>query len=75
MEGYSVIRIHLSALLGKLRMTQSELAKKSGIRSNTINMYYHEYIRRINVEDINRICKALNCRIDELIEYIPDEKK
>ena len=31
-----MIKIHLSAILGKYRMTQAELARKSGIRPATI---------------------------------------
>jgi putative transcriptional regulator len=68
-----MIKIHLSRILGDRRMLQSELSRKTKIRKNTINAYYHGYIERINVKDLNKICDALNCRLDELIEYIPDK--
>jgi putative transcriptional regulator len=69
-----MIKIHLSKLLGERKMTQSDLAKITGIRPNTINEWYHEIIVRINVEHIDRICEALNIHIDELIEYIPNKQ-
>ncbi len=69
-----MIKIHLSRILGEKRIPQSELSKRTGIRPNTINMYYHDYIQRINRTDIDKLCKALDCRIEDLIEYIPDKK-
>lgn len=69
-----MIRIYLSRLLGECRWTQKDLAKKTGIRANTINLYYHELIERINIDHLDKICKALNCNLSDLIDYIPDEK-
>lgn len=43
-----MVRIKLSTLLGERRMTQAELARKTGIRPATINEMYHEFIERIN---------------------------
>lgn len=66
-----MIRIYLSKLLGERRWTQKELADKTGIRPATINLYYHELIERISVDHLDKICEALDCRLDELIDYIP----
>lgn len=70
--GATVIKIHLSKLLGERRMTQKELAERAEIRPDTINAYYHEYIKRINKADLNKICNVLGCKIEELLEHIPD---
>lgn len=69
-----MIKIHLSKLLGERRMTQKELADKTGIRRATINEMYHELCERVNLDYLDRICKCLNITLDELIEYIPDKK-
>ena len=55
-------------------MTQKELAIKTGIRPNTINEWYHEFVERINIDHLNRICEVLDCTIPDLLEYIPDDK-
>lgn len=44
-----MIRINLSAILGKKRITQAELSRKTGIRPATINEMYHEITERINL--------------------------
>lgn len=70
-----MIRIYLSRLLGDRRWTQAELAAKTKIRPTTISEMYNEISERVNLEHLDKICKALDCRLDELIEYIPDEKR
>lgn len=70
-----MIKIHLSKILGEKRMTQVELARKTGIRPATINEWYHEFVERINVEHLDRICEVLKCDVSDIIEYIPNQIK
>ena len=69
-----MIKIYLSTLLGEYRMTQAELARKTGIRPTTISYIYNETIDRINLEHLSKICKVLDCQIEDLLQYIPDEE-
>lgn len=62
------VRIHLSEILGREKMTQSELSKKTGIRPNTINEMYWELIDRINLNHLELICDTLDCEIKDLFE-------
>lgn len=62
------IKIYLSELLGNKKMTQAELARKTGIRPNTINEIYWEMVDRINLEHIEKICSVLNCEVCDLIK-------
>lgn len=70
-----MIKIHLSKLLGERRMTQAELARRTGIRPSTISEWYNEMVERLNVEHIDRICEVLECELCDLIEYIPNSMK
>lgn len=72
--GVFMIKIKLSDLLGKHKMTQKALAEMADIRPATVSKMYYEEIKRIDVKHLNNICKAFNCEISELLEYIPDEK-
>lgn len=69
-----MIKIHLSKILGEKRMTQKELADRTGIRPATIHEIYHELIERINLEHLSAICKVLNVEVGDILEYIPDKK-
>ena len=66
------IKIHLAKIFGKQKMTELELCKKTGIRSNTINELYWELVDRVNLNHIELICKTLHCKVEELIEIDED---
>jgi len=70
-----MIKIHLSRILGERRITQSELAIKTGIRPPVINEMYHELVERVNLDYLSRICEVLGCRVEEILEYIPKKDK
>lgn len=70
-----MIKIHLSRLLGDKKMSQAELSRRTGIRPNSINAYYHEYVKYISKDDLDKICEVLGCSVAELIEFIPNKEK
>lgn len=70
-----MIRIMLSTRLGERRMTQSELARATGIRSQTINEMYHDFSDRVNLDDLDLICEALDCTLSDLLIYEPNEMR
>ena len=52
------------------RIKKLELCKIAGISTATLAKLGKN--ENVNTEIINRICKALNCRVDEVIEFIPE---
>ena len=68
-----MIRIMLSTRLGERRMTQSDLARVTGIRSQTINELYHDFAERVSLDDLDLICEALDCTLSDLLIYEPNE--
>ena len=68
-----MIRIVLSRKLGELRWTQTDLARKTGIRANTINEMYHELVDRVSLEHLDRICTALDCDVSEIMMWVPEQ--
>lgn len=63
------VRIHVSDMLGKRKMNQRELARRTGIRPNTINAMYHETIKRLEVEQLDKLCEALDCQPSDLLSH------
>lgn len=68
------VKIHISEWLGKKKMTQRELAERTGIRAATISALYHEKIKRIDVEHIAKLCEVFECQPGDLITYTKEEK-
>jgi putative transcriptional regulator len=69
----AMIRILLSTKLGELRMTQAELSRITGIRPNTIGELYHELAERVSLEQLDLICEALECELDDLMIRVPND--
>jgi putative transcriptional regulator len=70
-----MIRILLSTRLGEKKWTQKDLARKTGIRPNTINELYHELCERVKLEHLDIICEVLECELSDLIIRIPNKKE
>jgi putative transcriptional regulator len=71
----SMLKIKLSNLLGEHKMTQTALADATKIRPATISKIYYEEIKRIEVWQIEAICKEFKCKVEDLFEYVPDHEK
>ena len=54
-------------------MTNAELMEKGGFSANIITrLKRNNYVA---LDSIERICYALNCGVDDILEFIPDEKE
>ncbi|GFZ31221.1 hypothetical protein CSC2_17470 [Clostridium zeae] len=70
-----MVKIHLSKLLGERKWSQADLVRMTGIRPNTISEIYNELVDRINLERMDLFCEALECDIDDLLEYVPNRRR
>lgn len=58
--------------LVKRDMTKTQLREAVGMSMNTLaKISKNEYI---SLEVIDRICSTLNCKIEDVVEYIPDDE-
>ncbi|MBQ8263929.1 MAG: helix-turn-helix transcriptional regulator [Clostridia bacterium] len=66
------IKINISRILGEKKMTMRELSGLTGIRPTTISNLYYEVSKRIEIDQINALCKALECQVGDIFEYVED---
>lgn len=63
------IKFHISDWLGKKKMTQIELSKLTGIRPATVSALYHDNVKRIDVDHLNKLCEIFDCQPGDLLSY------
>ena len=67
-----MIKNKLSEMMGIRRMNMAEVARIADLNHVTVFRIYHDKTKTIELETINKLCYALNCRIQDIFEYIPD---
>ncbi len=64
-----MIRISLDRILDNLNISRYELSKRTGIQYQIIDNYYKNRVKRYDCYVLERICDALDCSIEDVIEY------
>jgi len=70
-----MINIRVSEIMGRQKLTKKALAEKTGIRANTISSLWHGTAKRIEFDQIDKLCSALNCKTGDIIEYVRNENE
>lgn len=63
----------LFKLLIDMKMTNAELAAKAGISANIITRLKKD--QYISLDSIEKICRVLNCGVDDILEFINTDKE
>ena len=54
----------------------NKLMELTGISRNTLNKLYKNInLETIRLENLMKVCDALNCNLSDLIEYTPEKKE
>lgn len=64
-----MIRLTVDKYIDSHGITRYELAKRTGIRFQIVDNYYKNKVTRYDSDLLDRMCKALDCDISELIEF------
>ena len=60
-------------LLIHKKISNTQLKEKAGFSANIITrLKRNEYV---STESIERICRVLKCGVDDILEFLPEEKK
>ena len=69
----SVAYKRLFHLLIDKNMTAAELQKEAGYSANISTRLRNDTY--ISLESVEKICRVLDCGIDDVVEFVPDESK
>ena len=67
-----MIIIKLDDLIWHNKTTAEEISKQTGLGSSTISKLRNSKNLNISLNTINKLCKYFNCKVSDLLEYMPD---
>ena len=73
MNEYGKINIKLEELIKKSGISKNKLSHKAEMQRTQINNYGKNKITRLDTDVLARICSVLDCKIEDLLEFVPNE--
>ncbi|RMH40005.1 MAG: helix-turn-helix domain-containing protein [Gammaproteobacteria bacterium] len=74
-----MIRYHLKELIAEKefqtgkRLSLKEIADATGIHLSTLSRIANQKAPNTTIGNLEKICNFLNCKIQDLVEFLPDE--
>ena len=59
-------------LLIDREMTPAQLQKEAGYSANISTRLRRDHY--VSLESMEKICRVLNCKVDDIIEFVPDKE-
>ena len=56
-------------------ISKYKIIKNCGVSATQLNNYCKNLITRVDLPVLARICDYLDCGIEDVLEYVPDEKE
>lgn len=69
-----MIKFKLNEKLNERGLSQRELSRITGIRQPSISAYCNDTYTMIPKEHINIFCNFFNCTVQDLLEFVSDNK-
>ena len=69
---YGKIKTKLDKIMTERNISNYELSNKSNIRFQTIQGLREDTASRVDFDVLAKICYALNCKVEDIIEYVPN---
>lgn len=74
-RNYGTIRIKLDEMIEKQNISKNKLAHCAEMQRTQLNQFCKGTVTRLDTAVLARLCCALNCKIENLLEYVPPENK
>ena len=66
-----MIIVNLDVMMAKRKMSLNELSEKVGITLANLSILKNNKAKAIRFSTLDAICQALDCRVEDIIEYAP----
>ena len=70
-----MVVINLDVMMAKRKISLGELADKVGITLANLSILKNNHAKAVRFSTLDAICKALDCQVSDILEYVPDNKE
>lgn len=70
---FGTIKIKLAEQIERQGISKNKLAQRAELQRTQLNHYCNGTVTRLDIVVLARICSALDCRIEDILEYIPPQ--
>ena len=70
-----MIKCHLSRLMGERRLKIADVARDTGLNRGTVTRLSNETASRIDLNDIEVLCRYFEVGVSDMFELILDENE
>ena len=67
-----MINVNLDVMMAKRHMSLNELSEKVGITLANLSILKNNKAKAIRFSTLEAICQALDCRVEDILEYTED---
>lgn len=72
-QDFGYIKIKVNELIEKKGISKNKLAHRAEMQRTQLNQYCNNEITRLDTAVLARLCTALECNIEDILEFIPAE--
>lgn len=73
-KDYGYIKIKLADLIKDRKISKNKLAHRAEMQRSQINHYCNGEITRLDTAVLARICTVMNCKIEDVLEFVPNKE-
>lgn len=63
---------HLSEIMGRKRLKIADVVAGTGLAINTVSGLYHDKVKRVDLETLDKLCDFLEVGIGEILEHVKE---
>ncbi len=69
-----MIRVNLDIIMARRHMSSGELSQRLGITPANLSILKNNKGKAIRFSTLDALCKILDCKVEDILEYIEEEE-